>query len=238
MQIKAATSAGFATVQLNRPSINPAGSGTNTGDVTLAAVGTSPTAAAASLSGQILTLQPADATHPGVLTTGTQTIAGDKTLTGSTIMGQVGAFRFTSNPLTDPPWILGVVGSGIAGKSDNIPALTTAGDRLWSFQNNSVEQSGITKDGGYTTKFTDTSGTPGAGTANTISGRSSLSSGSAFDITNSCCAAGSIVLTQIETVDATCKSVKAVATDGKFTATATAAPTGTVVFSWVVVNGK
>lgn len=43
-------------------------SGTNTGDVTLAAVGSSPSANAASLSGQVLTLQPFDSTHPGVVT--------------------------------------------------------------------------------------------------------------------------------------------------------------------------
>lgn len=54
-------------------------SGTNTGDVTLASVGSSPSASGASLSGQILTLQPADSTHPGVISTGTQSIAGDKT---------------------------------------------------------------------------------------------------------------------------------------------------------------
>lgn len=58
-------------------------SGTNTGDVTLAAVGSSPNANAASLSGQQLTLQPADATNPGVVTTGAQTIAGTKTFSGN-----------------------------------------------------------------------------------------------------------------------------------------------------------
>jgi hypothetical protein len=42
-------------------------SGTNTGDVSLAAVGASPNANGASLSGQQLTLQPASAAHPGVL---------------------------------------------------------------------------------------------------------------------------------------------------------------------------
>jgi len=54
-------------------------SGTNTGDITLASVGSSPSASGASLSGQVLTLQPADSTHPGVVSTGTQSIAGDKT---------------------------------------------------------------------------------------------------------------------------------------------------------------
>lgn len=57
-------------------------SGTNTGDLTLASVGSTPAAAGASLSGQVLTLQPANATNPGVLTTGTQAIAGAKTFSG------------------------------------------------------------------------------------------------------------------------------------------------------------
>lgn len=59
-------------------------SGTNTGDVTLAAVGAVPNANAASLSGQVLNLQPASTSFPGVVTTGAQTIAGDKTLSGVT----------------------------------------------------------------------------------------------------------------------------------------------------------
>lgn len=42
--------------------------GTNTGDITLAAVGASPNANGASLSSQVLTLQPANTSNPGVLT--------------------------------------------------------------------------------------------------------------------------------------------------------------------------
>lgn len=68
IRAKAATSGGFATCQLNRPNVTGITStGTNSGDVTLASVGASPAAAGASLSGQALTLQPASATHPGVL---------------------------------------------------------------------------------------------------------------------------------------------------------------------------
>ncbi len=63
-------------------------SNTNTGDITLASVGSSPAAAGASLSGQVLTLQPADGTNPGVITTGSQTIAGTKTFS-STISGSI-----------------------------------------------------------------------------------------------------------------------------------------------------
>jgi len=57
-------------------------SGTNTGDVTLQTFGSTPAAAGASISGQAITLQPADATHPGGVTTGTQSFAGNKTFTG------------------------------------------------------------------------------------------------------------------------------------------------------------
>lgn len=55
-------------------------SGTNTGDLTLAAVGSSPNANGATLTGQVLNLQPASGTQPGILTTGAQTIAGLKTI--------------------------------------------------------------------------------------------------------------------------------------------------------------
>ncbi len=54
-------------------------SGTNSGDVTLTAVGSTPNANGASLLVQALTLQPASASFPGILTTGAQTIAGAKT---------------------------------------------------------------------------------------------------------------------------------------------------------------
>lgn len=58
-------------------------SGTNSGDVTLGAVGAAPNANGASLAGQVLTLQPASGTQPGVVTTGAQTIAGAKTFSSS-----------------------------------------------------------------------------------------------------------------------------------------------------------
>lgn len=51
--------------------------------VKLANVGSAPSAKAATMASGTLTLQPADATHPGVITTGTQTFAGNKTLTGN-----------------------------------------------------------------------------------------------------------------------------------------------------------
>lgn len=49
--------------------------------VALAAVGSSPNTAGASIAGTVLTLQPADATRPGVVTAAAQTFGGVKTLT-------------------------------------------------------------------------------------------------------------------------------------------------------------
>lgn len=61
---------------------SPPSTGTNSGDVTLTAAGSTPNANGASLTGQALTLQPADATNPGLLTAIAQTIAGLKTFSG------------------------------------------------------------------------------------------------------------------------------------------------------------
>lgn len=75
-------------------------SGTNTGDVTLAAVGSSPNANAASLSGQVLNLQPASASFPGVVTTGIQTIAGAKTFSSDLAVSSTSTTALTVNSTT------------------------------------------------------------------------------------------------------------------------------------------
>lgn len=75
-------------------------SGTNTGDVTLAAFGSTPNANAASLSGQVLTLQPADNTHPGGVSITTQTFGGNKTFSGQTSVTNTSTTAFTVNSTT------------------------------------------------------------------------------------------------------------------------------------------
>lgn len=70
-------------------------SNTNTGDVSLNNVGTSPNSAGMSLSAQALTLQPADATNPGVVSTANQTFAGVKTFSGI-IVTQISSPGFTA----------------------------------------------------------------------------------------------------------------------------------------------
>jgi hypothetical protein len=58
-------------------------SNTNTGDVSLLSFGVSPNPAGLSLIAQRLNLEPADATNPGGVSTGTQTFAGAKTFTST-----------------------------------------------------------------------------------------------------------------------------------------------------------
>lgn len=65
-------------------------SGTNTGNVTLAAVGSSPNASAATLTGQALNLEPASDSFPGVVTTGAQTFGGMKTFAAVRVTAATG----------------------------------------------------------------------------------------------------------------------------------------------------
>lgn len=55
-------------------------SGTNTGDITLAAFGTSPNANGATLTGQVLNLEPASISRPGGVSTVAQVFSGVKTM--------------------------------------------------------------------------------------------------------------------------------------------------------------
>lgn len=80
-ELKAPNTAGIAVITpgvsgitLNQSSHDP---------VSLTAVGSTPNAGGASISGQALTLQPANGTNPGVITAGAQSIGGTKTFTGS-----------------------------------------------------------------------------------------------------------------------------------------------------------
>ena len=65
-------------------------SGTNTGNVTLAAVGSSPNANAATLTGQALNLEPASASFPGVVSTGAQTFGGMKSFAAASVTAATG----------------------------------------------------------------------------------------------------------------------------------------------------
>ncbi len=57
------------------------------GVTTFAAVGSSPSANGATVSGSTATLQPSDATHPGLLTSGAQVIGGSKAMIAELVIG-------------------------------------------------------------------------------------------------------------------------------------------------------
>lgn len=112
-------------------------SGTNTGDLTLATVGSTPAAAGASLSGQVLTLQPANASNGGVVSTTTQTFAGAKTVSSvftssvaansdAFAMGAGAQINFGGRNLKDDGSNLilssgAFVGNGIQKNSSSVP---------------------------------------------------------------------------------------------------------------------
>lgn len=261
-------------------------SGTNTGDVTLAAVGSSPSANGASLTAQALTLQPADGTHPGLVTSGTQTIGGAKTFSGgvktdtllsatnadpgilvtTTLSGTATGFKF--NAINSPSVLFNIASAGtpffqvsnsavttlqegrlnsntadgasaVPWYSDTSSAMTGANALLWSFRNNTTQKAYISKNGSFGGTYTDTSGTPGSGTANTVTGRSAIAatSSAAITITNALCTATSVVMATLEDNDAVCKSLAVVPGSGSFTVTPGATTTAITKFRWILFDG-
>lgn len=87
-------------------------SGTNTGDITLSAIGASPNANGATLTGQVLNLEPASASFGGVVTTGTQTFAGAKTFTSDLTVTKNDASILFTDADADTDFWAGVVEDG------------------------------------------------------------------------------------------------------------------------------
>lgn len=242
------------STEIQYPAYRGTTSGANTGDVTLGAVGSSPNASGASLSGQVLTLQPASATQPGAVTAGAQTLAGAKTFSGAVTCSSTlsanstftadGAGISSSLPVYNPSSALTVKGGFFtAGASsanlvvDGFTALSVAGGKLAVFKDNGTEHASIDKSGKYQTDFTDSSASPGSATANTPSGRAAIAaSGTAATITSSCCNANSVVMVQLEDNDTTATKVKVVPAAGSFVVTANAAATATTKFRWIIFN--
>lgn len=126
-------------------------SGTNTGDITLSAIGSTANANGASLSGQALTLQPASSSFGGIITTGTQTFTGSKTFAGTMSIG-----TGTGSGSLSPLEIIGTDG-GLAITSTN----TVAGTESYvaGFLKNS--EGNYTKIGATAFQFTSDSTTNG-----------------------------------------------------------------------------
>lgn len=95
----------------------------------MSAIGATPNANGATLSGSTLTLQPANANYGGVITTGTQTIAGAKTFTGMLMplgrlmlpMGELSVYNYTGLSVT-----ISGTSSGASG-NDNMSKINPSG---------------------------------------------------------------------------------------------------------------
>lgn len=128
------------------------------GAITVASVGSTPSAAGASASGTTLTLQPADATHPGVVTTGTQSIAGAKTFTGNVVVEELSV---NDGLITTAVSAVGLEGnstnavSACAIKLANTAALTAGTDRdivqIYRGAGFANQVANITSNGSYNT---------------------------------------------------------------------------------------
>lgn len=110
--------------------------GTNTGDVTLNSVGSSPSANGASLSGQSLTLQPADGTHPGLITSGSQTIGGAKTFSNTISASNLSGTNTGDQTIT----LTGAVtGSGTGSFAVSIPNNSITNAEMVNMANNTMK---------------------------------------------------------------------------------------------------
>jgi len=134
--------------------------------------------------------------------------------------------------------------SAVAVTIDNLVNLTTAGAKILSITNASVEKAYIDKDGKLSTPAvllpsTDSSGTPGAATANTASGRAAIAAGtSSVVVANSLVTAASRIFVQKtgSSFDATLTAALQVAAGaGSFTVYGNAAATADVPFNWWVL---
>lgn len=247
LTITAATSGGFATVQMDRPAVNPSDSGTNTGDVTLTAVGSTPAAAGASLAGQVLTLQPASSTLPGLLTAGAQTIAGAKKFTSKIdataaaastplIGGDFAAGFGISFPTADNS-IYFRSGSNLGGDFFFVDVNGNQYGRVMNAGLNFTDVSSGCQ-GKITYAYTDSSASPGNATINKASGRSAIAAAAtAITVTNNVCTATSIVTITPEDLDTTLLTYKCVPGSGSFVVTGVAAATANWKFRWVVSSG-
>lgn len=110
------------------------GGGGGGGVNSIANVGSTPNAQGGSIVGTVLTLQPADGTHPGLLTSGTQSIGGNKTFTGSISASNFSGSSSGSNTGDQTITLTGAVtGSGTGSFSTTLTNSSVTGQVLTGF---------------------------------------------------------------------------------------------------------
>ena len=132
------------------------------GLLSLSAIGAVPNANAATITGTVLNLQPASSSFGGVITTGSQTIAGDKTLTGA-LIGTTGSF--SSSGGSDTFSINHSSGAGIAlnitkgGNGEGIYVNKTSGSGNAVTIIGTLNATTLVKSGGTSAQFLKADGT-------------------------------------------------------------------------------
>jgi hypothetical protein len=130
--------------------------------LSLSAIGATPNANAATITGTVLNLQPASSSFGGVVTTGTQTFAGDKTLTGA-LVGTTGSFASSGG--SDTFGINHSSGAGIAlnitkgGNGEGIYVNKTSGSGNAATIIGTLNATTLVKSGGTSSQFLKADGT-------------------------------------------------------------------------------
>lgn len=135
--------------------------------------------------------------------------------------------------------------SAIAHTFGNVTTLSTAGAKIARFCAGASTQTTCTgevasldKDGKLTLQASDSSASPGAATIDKPAGISAVAAGaSTVVITNATVTTSSIITTNIQFVDAVCKSVvAAIPSAGSFAVTMVGVCTSNTKFGWTVTN--
>lgn len=113
-----------------------------------------------------------------------------------------------------------------------------SGSIIADWENNGTSAFHVTVDGHPFFNALDTSGAPGAATANTGAGQASVAaSASSVVVTNSTVTTTSIIMPILQQVDATCTSIlNAVPAAGSFTIHLNANCTGNTKVGWLAIN--
>ena len=155
-------------------------------------------------------------------------------LTGGTINGtSVGA----TTPSTGSFTTLAATGAVTMNPASLAVSIAPSGTGSATFGASGTGSTTVTRVGSLTVLTTDTSGTPGNATINTLSGRAAFAAaGSTVVVTNSTVTATSKVFVSLRAGDATLDSVRVTPAAGSFTVTGNAAATAITIFDFFVVN--
>jgi hypothetical protein len=148
------------------------------------------------------------------------------TITGTPISGSTGSFT-----------TLAASGAVTMNPASAAVSIAPSGTGNATFGASGTGSTTVTRVGSLTVLTTDTSGTPGNATINTLSGRAAFAAaGSTVVVTNSTVTATSKVFVSLRAGDATLVSVRVTPAAGSFTVTGNAAATAITIFDFFVVN--